>query len=1186
MTTEHSPRQPRTDGRFALLCGLLGIGGTRAPKTIHAGRASFLNRELTNKDSAVRRTRVLLSLAAIAAFFAFTGTALAAAPEPPEIGVRALTPTEITVAGFVNPKVPSSSFPVDAGTYEFVYRPSTEAEDKCQGSGEQVAPAAPGMYLGLAPEEQFPETITGLTPGTGYAVCMTVEDTASETAVSAPVFRITPVHPETPESLEAKPVDSTTATLIGTLNPKAVGDPGSFEFLYKQSPSECTGGSSTGEQESFGAKGETVKAELTGLLPNTTYTFCVHARNDAGEEAALSTPVTFTTPAAAPSFSGVSVVEVASSSATLQGEVNPGGVPSSYVFEYAPKGGTFTPVSEAQGTGTLPAGGVPVALSVHIQHGLSASSAYEFRLAATNSVETRTSEPVWFRTQGAGSFALADGRGWELVSPADKHGALLETLGGYGSGAAHLSASSPAGGAFTYAAGSPTEPEPSGYSASVQVLSTRGPAGWVSTDLPAEHANQQTAYAGTKEYPLFSEDLSHAALNPLGGFAPSLSPAASEQTPYLRTNFPSASINDRCTEGCYQPLVTGCPKLPSPCPQPIEEHANVPPGTTFGLASNGNGKACPPESSCGPALVGSTPDLSHVVLKSNTPFEPGVPGEALYEWSAATGHLLPISVLPNGETSGGDVFLGGALGTEARHAISTDGSLVLFTVETGGPKSTRLYLRDMLRGETVELGGEGAFFQVASSDGSKIFYTTGQQAGDLYEFEVTSGPNEPLAGRETPLTSGANVQDNVIGASEDGSYVYFVANAQLAPGAVAGTCSTSRLLEQQGQCNLYEWHEGRITLVAVLGANDWPDWTGEGITLGGLASLSARVSPDGQWLAFMSQRPLTGYNSDDAKTGRPDEEVFLYDTARAGLVCASCDPTGARPVGVEWKDMIPGIDGQEPGWNRPEGLGFAPQGLAGSVPGWQTPFNGLKATYQSRYLSDNGRLFFNASDALVPADINGVTDVYEYEPQGVPEGEHACSSASTSGSDVFKPERTVKVEVGTPQEHAVTEGAGCVALISSGTSPEESAFLDASAGGGEGEHGQPGSEGGADVFFLTAEKLAKQDSDQSYDVYDAHECTTAAPCLPQATEAPPPCKSAEECRAAETPQPQGFGPPASATFTGPGNPAPPPVVKPKPKVVKCKRGFVKSKKGRCVKKPKKKKNKAKKSAHTNRRTGR
>jgi hypothetical protein len=206
--------------------------------------------------------------------------------------------------------------------------------------------------------------------------------------------------------------------------------------------------------------------------------------------------------------------------------------------------------------------------------------------------------------------------------------------------------------------------------------------------------------------------------------------------------------------------------------------------------------------------------------------------------------------------------------------------------------------------------------------------------------------------------------------------------------------------------------------------------------------------------------------------------------------------------------------------------------LAGNVPQW-TPLDGGSALYQSRYLSDSGRLFFDSSDGLVPADVNGKEDVYEYEPASVPTGSpYACSPTSTDGSDVFKPERTVKIEEGTAQEHEVHEGAGCVALISSGTSSEESAFLDASESGG-------------DVFFLTTSKLAPRDLGDEYNIYDAHECTSESPCAPPEQVAPPPCETEASCKAAPSPQPEIYGAPSSMTFSGAGNiTQPPPPAKP------------------------------------------
>ena len=82
--------------------------------------------------------------------------------------------------------------------------------------------------------------------------------------------------------------------------------------------------------------------------------------------------------------------------------------------------------------------------------------------------------------------------------------------------------------------------------------------------------------------------------------------------------------------------------------------------------------------------------------------------------------------------------------------------------------------------------------------------------------------------------------------------------------------------------------------------------------------------------------------------------------------------------------------------------------------------SGAEELYQSRYLSDSGRLFFNSGDALVPQDVNGTWDVYEYEPEGV----GSCGPAAASGSVVYRPERETA--------SGVVEPAGCVGLISSG----------------------------------------------------------------------------------------------------------------------------------------------------------
>ncbi len=386
-----------------------------------------------------------------------------------------------------------------------------------------------------------------------------------------------------------------------------------------------------------------------------------------------------------------------------------------------------------------------------------------------------------------------------------------------------------------------------------------------------------------------------------------------------------------------------------------------------------------------------------------------------------------------------------------------------------------------------------------------------------------------------------DIGGGVIGASEDGSYVYFVADGALAPGAVRGYCPSEAgggfvIPRPHGTtCNLYMRHYNEQSeaweptkLVAVLSSEDAPDW---GSNLAGdFAYMTARVSPDGNYLAFMSDRSLTGYDNEDASSMKPgermDEEVFLYHTPGEGeapsegevpgesLVCVSCNPGGARPTGVY--DAGTSLGGSSEGLglvvDRPEVWAAntdvdegAPGGLddwlAGSVPGWTTLAR-QDAPYQSRYLSNSGRLFFNSADALVPvktpfrketvegtAQNVGVENVYEYEPRKV------CGHPG-----------------------------GCVGLISSGESEHESAFLDAS-------------ESGDDVFFLTTQQLAPQDIDASYDVYDARVCEPGSRCAPPPAKHAKSCGESEECQGSQSSYETGPAPAATGTsvFSGPGN---------------------------------------------------
>ncbi len=858
------------------------------------------------------------------------------------------------------------------------------------------------------------------------------------------------------------------------------------------------------------------------------------------------------------------VTDVSATSASFGAEVNPRSeeneAPTSYAFQYGPCESASpcpaspypqsTPIPE----GTLAANYEPDQIAAHPQD-LAPHTVYHMRVVAHNSKPEAANptivhgEELIFTTQGSAASVLPDSRQWELVSPADKHGAVIAPIS---EGLIQAAAN---GDAISYLTNAPSEAEPPGFSLTEQVLSRRTPGSWQSQDIATPHEAPAgvTLGPGRGEYRFFSEGLESAIVQPFGPFTQAVSPQASEQTLYLRSNFPAGDPSHPCGASCYRPLVSGCPGGGEPCPGPVEEVANVPEGTKFGAPVPG-----------GLFFLGASPDASHVVFTAPAKLSEEAPEESLYEWGG--GKLALVSVLPGGQAAlpATTPVLGAldhANGTVriARQAISADGSRVVWSAgELDGEKhltgNHHLYLRNTAAGheQTIQLdrpeagctthckGTAAPIFQTASKDDSRIFFTDPQpltqQAGnsDLYECEVEEPEEEeeprcklsdltpPGAGQE-----GGGALGLLAGAAEDGSSVYFTANGKLSEGpnahgeeAVAGNCSgitgvgTPESETAPERCNLYAHANGQTRLIAVLSGADFPDWS---VRKGGLAGLTDRVSSDGRHLAFMSRLPLSGYDNRDALSGKADEEVFLYDAGanggQGGVSCASCNPTGARPHGIQYRR----IDANEGNLAGGAGVWPANAWIAASIPGF-TPLSEGEgfALHQPRYLSNSGRLFFNAADALVPQDVNRSEDVYQYEPAGIrnPEGKELCSEAM----ETFSP-----------------DPGGCVALISSGTGKEESALLDAS-------------ESGEDVFFLTAQRLLPaEDLDASADVYDAHACSGASPCLP-APAVPPPACEGDACQSpGSAPEDQT---PGSLTYQGPGNLVTSPVapvVKPKAK---------------------------------------
>ena len=480
---------------------------------------------------------------------------------------------------------------------------------------------------------------------------------------------------------------------------------------------------------------------------------------------------------------------------------------------------------------------------------------------------------------------------------------------------------------------------------------------------------------------------------------------------------------------------------------------------------------------------GSSEDGSYAAFGVNDKLTPeAVSGlsvltkQQAYVWH--DGELHAIGILPNGETWPLETFVGGLAraypnkyGYEGAptNAISDDGSRIFWTgnesagANPGGP----IYMRE--HAEQGKVAGEcstpekactipvsesvapgHAMFWTAAADGSKALFSSGNNSNsfgglgvlNLYLFDVETETATKIAGEGL----------GVAGASDDLSRVYFASKEDLAPGATAA------------EPNFYLWQEGAIEFIAPLSGVDTSNQLKDvSITAKQPTHRHAYVTPDGRHVAFVAQSPKlaaqVGYDNVDVNSGKPAAEVYLYE-AGGDLVCVSCNPSGARPEAQ--------LEKQE----------YAPLATAA----WILPYR--LEYYADRYVSDDGkRVFFNAHDALLPQDVNGKQDVYEWEAQG--------------SGDCTKP-------------------SGCISLLSSGQGKEESTFLDASASGG-------------DVFIRTESSLVPQDPG-SWDVYDVRvgggfsQPTHVAACEGEACQNPP-----------AAPQ---FANPASANFHGAGNPQP------------------------------------------------
>jgi hypothetical protein len=431
------------------------------------------------------------------------------------------------------------------------------------------------------------------------------------------------------------------------------------------------------------------------------------------------------------------------------------------------------------------------------------------------------------------------------------------------------------------------------------------------------------------------------------------------------------------------------------------------------------------------ALFNQSPDFSHYYFESE---------EAIYDNDTAAGtaslislasDATPITIagIPGSSGDGSHVLMSTARCT-GRAANSCNPGVLYMRVDDG-------ITYDVSKGNVVRYVG-------MTDSASKVYFTSEAQltsddhdaSTDLYVWDETSD-SVTLASLGTGGTGNSDecttIWTTLCGVVPYRNRASFVRPNRLggiegnglsdnAIAAVNGDIyfySPEQLDGNRGVLNgqnLYDFRDGRPQYVTTFDTGPFCT-RGSECTEGPMARI--QVSPSDGHMAFLSASNVTGYDSEGLL------EMYTYDPATGALVCMSCRTDG------------PAVSNTE-------------------------------ASSNGRFMTDDGRAFFSTSDPLVPEDVNGLRDVYEYQdnqPQLISSGTGTKDSGIVGG--------------GRPVNRGLFK-AGLVGV----------------------------SANGADAFFSTYDALVGQDQNGSqlrfYDARTGGGFGMAAP--------PQPCESGAECR--------------------------------------------------------------------------
>jgi hypothetical protein len=255
-------------------------------------------------------------------------TAPTVAPLISAESATAVTQTTVSLSAQVNPE----------------FQPLTACEIVLSGGVAPVScnPSAAGLGEGGA-SVGTGASVTGLAANTEYHYKVHAQNASGLSEGAGQSFLTLP-NPPAVSSGGASSVTLTGATISGTVNPGAAGQPAQDEttYYFQYGPTTIYGqGESYAEQTPVGQGGEGVGAKeetasLTGLEPGTTYHYRIVASNDnaGAPQVVYGEDKTFTTVAKSPILGGVSVSGITETSASIATTIDGQGLATSYELWY------------------------------------------------------------------------------------------------------------------------------------------------------------------------------------------------------------------------------------------------------------------------------------------------------------------------------------------------------------------------------------------------------------------------------------------------------------------------------------------------------------------------------------------------------------------------------------------------------------------------------------------------------------------------------------------------------------------------------------------------------------------------------------------------------------------------------------------------------------------------------------